>query len=75
METFLKITGATIILFAMIVVVSAIVSLPLMLLWNWLMPIVIPEGQIVGHITWLQAWGLLVLCGFLFKNSSATTKS
>lgn len=51
-----------------VVVVSAMLSLPVMLLWDWLMPLLfgLPE------ITWLQAWGILVLCGFLFKSSAST---
>lgn len=46
------------------VIYSAIVSLPVMLLWDWIMPTLfdLPE------ITWLQAWGLLMLCGLLFKS-------
>jgi hypothetical protein len=46
-----------------ILLISFISSLPVMLLWDWLMP------EIFGlkEITWLQAWGLSVLCGFLFK--------
>jgi hypothetical protein len=45
-------------------VVAALMSLPVMLLWDWLMPTIfgLPE------ITWFQAWGLLFLCGLLFKN-------
>ena len=75
METFIKIIGATVLILLAIILISAIISLPVMLLWNWLVPIVIPGGQIVGHITWLQAWGLLVFCGFLFKGSSASASS
>ena len=49
--------------------VEALISLPVMLLWDWLMPTIfgLPE------ITWFQAWGLLFLCGLLFK-SNITTK-
>jgi hypothetical protein len=49
--------------------VAALISLPVMLLWDWLMPTIfgLPE------ITWFQAWGLLFLCGLLFK-SNITTK-
>lgn len=43
---------------------AALLSLPVMLLWDWLMPVIfgLPE------ITWLQAWGLLFLCGLLFRS-------
>lgn len=50
---------------ALAIFVAALLSLPVMLLWNWLMPVIfgLPE------ITWLQAWGLLFLCGLLFRNN------
>ena len=43
-----------------VVALAALFSLPVMFLWDWLMPTLfgLPE------ITWLQAWGLMVLCGF-----------
>ena len=49
---------------ALLFFVAALMSLPVMLLWDWLMPTIfgLPE------ITWLQAWGLLFLCGLLFKS-------
>ena len=39
-------------------------GLVVMLLWNWLMP------EIFGlkHVTYWQAWGLLILCHILFKS-------
>lgn len=43
-----------------------LMSLPVMWLWNWL----IPEIFRLPAITWLQAWGLLMLAGFLVKPSS-----
>lgn len=51
--------------------VSALMSLPVMLLWDWLMPTIfgLPE------ITWFQAWGLLFLCGLLFKSHITVNKN
>lgn len=45
---------------------TAVLSLPVMLLWDWLMPVLfkLPE------ITWPQAWGLGLLCSLLFKNTT-----
>lgn len=45
--------------------IAAMMSLPVMLLWDWLMPTIfgLPE------ITWFQAWGLLWLTGILFRPS------
>jgi hypothetical protein len=51
-----------------IVVVGLILSLPVMLLWNYCL---VPAVPIATEIGWLQAWGILVLSNFLFK---ATTK-
>ena len=50
--------------------VAALMSLPVMLLWDWLMPTIfgLPE------ITWFQAWGLLFLCGLLFKSHITNKK-
>jgi len=36
-----------------------------MLLWNWLMPVIFG----LGTITYWQAWGLVVLAHILFKSS------
>lgn len=54
-----------------IIAFGLILSLPVMLLWNWCLIPAIPGVVAIG---WFQAWGILVLCGFLFK-SSVTKKS
>lgn len=59
METFIKVLG----LILLGVVLSAIVALPVMGLWNWLMPDLFE----LTRITYLQAWGLSVLSGLLFS--------
>ena len=51
-------------LIGLIIVVGLILSLPVMLLWNWCLVPAIPG---INEIGWLQAWGILVLCNFLFK--------
>ncbi len=48
----------------LIVFLSFLLSLPVMLLWD----AVIPDIFGLGTITWLQAWGLSLLCGLLFKS-------
>ena len=53
------------------VVLSFILSWPVMALWNGCL---VDAVTIARPITWLQAWGLSVLCAFLFKSSS-TSKS
>jgi len=61
------VVGGIVLLFA----VAALMSLPVMLLWDWLMPTIfgLPE------ITWFQAWGLLFLCGLLFKSHTTVNKN
>lgn len=49
---------------AIFIVASAFLSLLVMLLWDWLMPAIFG----LKEITWVQAWGLMVLCSFLFKS-------
>lgn len=41
-----------------------------MLLWNWLMPVIFG----LTTIGYWQAWGLLMLGGFLFKNAGTHNK-
>lgn len=50
------------------VVVSAVLSLPVMFLWDSVVT------QVFGmkEITWMQAWGLTLLCGLLFKSNVET---
>lgn len=66
MEALVLILGAV----ALMLAFAAIMSLPVMLLWDWLMPTIfgLPE------ITWLQAWGLMFLCALLFKSNVSTSK-
>ena len=49
-----------------IVLLGLLISLPVMWLWNGCL-----VGAVAGvaEIGWLQAWGILILCGFLFKSS------
>lgn len=48
---------------ACIAVFALIFSLPIMWLWNWLMPVIFG----LTKITWTQALGLSVLSGFFFR--------
>lgn len=52
-----------------IVILGFIISFPTMLLWNGCL-----VGAVDGvhEITWLQAWGLIILFGILFKTSVST---
>jgi hypothetical protein len=64
MEIVIKILGVI----ALIVGLSFLVAWPVMLLWNELMP------EIFGlpEISFWQALGLNLFCGFLFKSSNSS---
>lgn len=63
MDKFIAITAVV----AVIVVLSLILSLPVMWLWNGAL-----VGALAGvnQIGWLQAWGISLLANILFKNVS-----
>lgn len=48
---------------------SLILSWPIMALWNGCLVSAV-DG--VHEISWLQAWGLSLLCGFLFRSHAGT---
>jgi len=53
---------------ALIVLLSFLLSLPVMLLWD----AVVPDIFGLHTITWFQAWGLSLLCGLLFKSHTGS---
>lgn len=55
---------------ALLFIVAAVMSLPVMLLWDWLMPGIFG----LREITWFEAWGLLFLSGLLFKSHTTVKK-
>lgn len=55
----------------LVVLFALIISLPVMWLWNWLMPVIFG----LKTITWLQTLGLLVLSGLLLKSHTSSSKS
>ncbi len=52
-----------------IILVSFLLSWPVYMLWNGCL---VDAVIIVREITWLQAWGISILCGFLFKTTVNT---
>ena len=48
---------------------SLLLSLPVYLLWN---SCLVGAVSGVNEVTWLQAWGITVLVGLLFKTSAST---
>ena len=56
---------------AVILGLSFLLAWPVMLLWTGCL---VDAVTVVKPIGWLQAWGITILTGFLFK-TSVTTKS
>jgi len=50
----------------LIIGLSFLFSWPVYMLWNGCLVDAVPS---LKEVTWLQAWGITVLCGFLFKTS------
>ena len=63
--------GAFVTLIAGLLFLSFLLSWPAMMLWNGCLVGAVDGVQEIG---WLQAWGLTVLCGFLFKSNVSNLK-
>ena len=71
MEKVIVVVGAVVLGIMGILFLSFLLSWPVFMLWNGCL-----VGAVAGvaEVTWLQAWGLTVLCGFLFKSSVIKSK-
>jgi hypothetical protein len=69
MEKVLIAVGAVVLGIASLLLLSFLLSWPVYMLWNGCL-----VGAVAGvsEVTWLQAWGLTVLCGFLFKSTTVS---
>ena len=65
-ENILVAVGAFFIGIGLILIFSVLTALPVMLLWDWLMPTLFG----LKEITLFQAWGVNFLCCMLFKGNS-----
>lgn len=63
---FVKAVGTVVVAIGFLIFVSFLLSWPVYMLWNGCLVDAI-EG--VKEVTWLQAWGLMILAGFLFKTT------
>jgi hypothetical protein len=63
--------GAIVIAIAGLLLLSFLLSWPVYMLWNYCL-----VGAVDGvrEVSWLQAWGLAILCGLLFKTSVSNSK-
>lgn len=66
MEKIAGIIGVVVLGIMGLLALSFLLSWPVYMLWNGCL-----VGAIAGvsEVSWLQAWGLTVLCGFLFKSN------
>lgn len=53
------------------VLLGLLLSVPVMLLWNWCL---IPAVPAIKEIGWMQAWGILVLFNIFFKATLTVNK-
>lgn len=64
-KTVSVIVSALVIVFAL----GLLLSYPAMLLWNYCL---VPAVTVLTEVTWLQMWGIVVLCNLLFKTAVNT---
>jgi hypothetical protein len=72
MNTFLSAVGALVVAVSLVVVVGLLMSFPVMWLWNGCL---VPAIVGIKELGLLQAWGILILCGLLFKHTGVDFKS
>jgi hypothetical protein len=67
MEKLIAIVSAIALALAGVMFISFLMSWPVMMLWNECL-----VGAVAGvnKVTWLQAWGISILTGILFKETS-----
>ena len=71
MEKIAGIIGVVVLGIMGLLALSFLLSWPVYMLWNGCLVSAIAG---VSEVTWLQAWGLTVLCGFLFKSNVSKSK-
>jgi hypothetical protein len=66
MEKVIVVVGAVVVGIVGVLFLSFLLSWPVYMLWNGCL-----VGAVAGvtSVTWLQAWGITILCGFLFKTN------
>lgn len=70
------IAGVIAIVIGIVIVVAlgALLALPVMWLWNGVLPNLFATA-VVRPIDFWNAWGLLILCGLLFRSSSSSSSN
>lgn len=70
MEKVIVIVGGIVVSIVGLLFLSFLLSWPVMALWNGCL---VDAVSGVKEVSWLQGWGISILCGILFKSSSSTT--
>lgn len=63
--------GAWILLCLVLIIVSFMISYPLMLLWNFAL---VPAVSVLAEVSWLQMWGISILIALLVKPLGASKR-
>lgn len=63
--------GTVVIAIIVVVLLGLLLSFPVMLLWNYCL---VPAVPGLGELSWLQAWGIFILSGMLFKSNNIVKK-
>jgi hypothetical protein len=69
MEKISGVIGVVVLSITGLLLLSFLLSWPVYMLWNGCLVSAVAG---VSEVTWLQAWGIVVLCGFLFKTTVNT---
>jgi hypothetical protein len=60
--------GAMVLVYGSVIFGGLIIGFPVKWLWNWL----IPDMFGIKAVGFWQAWGLVILCGILFKSPTSS---
>ena len=66
MDKVFTVVGAVVLGLAGLLFLSFLLSWPVYMLWNGCL---VDAVTGVKEVTWLQAWGISILCGILFKTN------
>ena len=69
MEKISGVIGVVVLSIAGLLLLSFLLSWPVYMLWNGCL---VDAVTGLNEVTWLQAWGITVLCGLLFKTTVNT---
>jgi hypothetical protein len=70
MDKLIVIIGAVVVSLAGLLLLSFLLSWPVYMLWNGCL---IDAVTGVKEVTWLQAWGISILCGLLFSKTTSSS--